>query len=251
MFLAAIPGEVVIFVGYASVAAIAWLAREALDRKVTQLVGDMRGSIIERAKDENRDAARRFLAADDIEVLCWYRSARSGQGGAEAHLKVWATRDPEGQLDRFLVGSANLTATGLDANAGAMAVACGADTESLRSQLLWLTERAWEAKKKLTDLVLGREHMRAAAGSSHAGATEGAAGKGLVYGPQGALLLANAALRVSQQMPAGQAAAGLSVSRFLPPDRDARGEFVASSERLQVGGEHASQGTQRVERQWG
>ena len=109
-------GPLVVCVGSASVAGIAWLAARSRGRPVTLLIGDMKSRNFAKATDRDRSSALEFVSRSDVTVLNWYRTNRSNQGRSEAHLKVWATCDNRGVPQAFLVGSANLTNAGLQEN---------------------------------------------------------------------------------------------------------------------------------------
>ena len=146
-------GPLIICVGSASVAGIAWLAEHARDRPVTLLIGDMKGRNFARATDADRRTARDFVRRGDVLVLNWYRTERSGKGRSEAHLKVWAACDRKGRPKAFLVGSANLTDAGLQENVELMAVADDDEHAYLRSTLRGLIDEAWNAEERLLELV--------------------------------------------------------------------------------------------------
>ena len=140
-------------VGSASVAGIVWLAQRSENRPVTLLVGDMKGRNFAKASDADRRAALRFVQRSDVEVLNWYRTDRSSQGRSEAHLKVWAAGDDTGELQAFLVGSANLTIAGLHENVELMALTDGSDLDYLHNSLTRLQAEAWDAKERLQGLI--------------------------------------------------------------------------------------------------
>lgn len=153
-FLDAHPtGPLLVCVGSASVAGIAWLAARSRDRPVTLLVGDMQGRNFAHATDADRRAARDFVNRSDVTVLNWYRTNRSSQGRSEAHLKVWAACDSQGAPQAFLVGSANLTIAGLQENVELMALADDSEHSYLRSTLQQLQAKSWDTRERLENRI--------------------------------------------------------------------------------------------------
>jgi len=145
--------ELTVAVGYASVAGIAWLAKRTQDRPVTLLIGDVRQKHFEEATDRDRSDALDFIQRGDTEILNWYRTERNPLGKAEAHLKVWAIASPGQRPSAYLIGSANLTKTGLHKNVEVMAIADHSDHGYLLNTLNALTAHAWDAKSKLRDYL--------------------------------------------------------------------------------------------------
>ena len=150
------PGPLLVLVGSASVKGIAWLAGVARDRPVTLFVGDLKASAnFAHASDQDRRVASAFVSRGDVTVRNWYRTGRAAAGRAEAHLKVWAVCDGDGVPSAFLVGSANLTGTGLSDNVEVMAVADPSDHGYLRASVSALLSDAWDAKPRLVELTSG------------------------------------------------------------------------------------------------
>lgn len=153
-FLDAHPtGPLLVCVGSASVAGIAWLAARSRGRAVTLLIGDMKSRNFAKATDRDRSSALEFVNRSDVTVLNWYRTNRSNQGRSEAHLKVWATCDNRGVPQAFLVGSANLTIAGLQENVELMALADSSEHPYLRSTLQQLQAKSWDNKERLEEWI--------------------------------------------------------------------------------------------------
>ena len=153
-FLAAHPtGPLVVCVGSASVAGIAWLAHRSRGRRVTLFIGDMKSRNFALATGRDRAAALAFVSRTDVDVRNWYRTQRSSQGRSEAHLKVWAACDDTGAPQAFLVGSANLTIAGLHENIELMALADASEHAYLRSTLQHLLDKSWDAKERLEEWI--------------------------------------------------------------------------------------------------
>lgn len=153
-FLEAHPsGPLVVCVGSASVAGIAWLAKRSRGRPVTLLIGDMKSRNFAHATDADRRAALDFVQRANVTVLNWYRTGRSNQGRSEAHLKVWAACNNAGTPQAFLVGSANLTIAGLHENVELMALADASEHAYLRSTVQQLRDKSWDRKERLQELI--------------------------------------------------------------------------------------------------
>lgn len=164
-FLEAHPsGPLLVCVGSASVAGVAWLAKRSRGRPVTLLIGDMKSRNFAKATDADRRAAHDFVQRNDVTVLNWYRTDRSSQGRSEAHLKVWAACNNAGTPQAFLVGSANLTSAGLDQNVELMALADASEHAYLRSTVQQLRDKSWNRKERLQELI---EHGDSAEGRRH------------------------------------------------------------------------------------
>jgi hypothetical protein len=146
-------GPLVVCVGSASVAGIAWLAERSSHRPVTLLIGDMKSRNFAKATDTDRSAALRFVQRSDVTVLNWYRTDRSKEGRSEAHLKVWAVCDAGGTPQSFLVGSANLTIAGLHENVELMALTDDSEHAYLRSTLQQLQDKSWDTRERLETLI--------------------------------------------------------------------------------------------------
>lgn len=153
-FLDAHPsGPLMVCVGSASVAGVAWLAKRSHGRPVTLLIGDMKSRNFAKSTDVDRRAALDFAQRDNVTVLNWYRTDRSSQGRAEAHLKVWAACDDTGTPQALLVGSANLTTAGLHQNVEVMALADTSEHAYLHSTLRQLQDKSWDAKERLQERI--------------------------------------------------------------------------------------------------
>ncbi len=143
-FLRAHPtGPLLVCVGSASVAGLAWLAKQAPDRRVTLLIGDLQSRNFRHADDAERKSALRFVQRSDVEVLNWYQTDKNANGRSEAHLKVWAVLDESEKFVAFLVGSANLTNAGLKENVEVVAVADATEHDYLSRTLKGLRKRSW------------------------------------------------------------------------------------------------------------
>ena len=164
-FLRAYPrGELFVAVGYASVAAIAWLAERAGDRPVILFIGNVRRNHFKEMSSKDRDAAIRFLRRGDVQVLTWYRKARDSRPARDAHLKVWAVtsessrrRGHAGAFEAMLVGSGNLTKAGLFLNEEAFAHAIGEDLRRIGAQLERLRSHQWKRKDKILEYITPEE----------------------------------------------------------------------------------------------
>ena len=105
--------DLVVCTGYTSVNGLAWLARQVnKHQQVTLVIGDMTANRFTKATEADRAAASAFLRGRNVTVHNWYRTRPVKK---TAHGKtVVAQRD--GRTLAVLVGSANLTETGLSNN---------------------------------------------------------------------------------------------------------------------------------------
>ena len=105
--------RLVVCTGYVSVKGLAWLASQVpVNRSITIVIGDMRPNNLARATEEDRRAAAQFLRRGNVEVHTWFRTKpvkRMAHGKAVAAIN-------NGRVVSALVGSANLTETGLSDN---------------------------------------------------------------------------------------------------------------------------------------
>ncbi|MCY3966991.1 MAG: phospholipase D family protein [bacterium] len=148
-FLADYPaGHLHVVTGYTSMAGLAWLARRAVKRPVTVVIGDLRTGM---DNFDARDAAKvvQFVSRSDVQILNWYRTDKNTRGAAIAHSKVFAVEGPESRPIAVLAGSANLTVTGLNANVETMVEAVQHDKEAAFRQVLWLERQAWDATGRI------------------------------------------------------------------------------------------------------
>lgn len=105
--------DLVVCTGNTSVKGLAWLARHVDPRQsVTLVIGDMTANTFAKATDADRATASAFLRGPNVKVHNWYRTKPVKK---IAHGKaVVAQRG--GKTVAVLVGSANLTETGLSNN---------------------------------------------------------------------------------------------------------------------------------------
>ena len=138
-FLAAHPDTpLTVCVGSASVTGVAWLAERTRDRPVKLLIGDLKSRNFRKSTDQNRRAALKFVRRDDVSILAWRRPKRSSKRSSDAHFKMWFAAGVGKDPHAFLVGSANLTKTGLYNNIEVMAMADPAEYDYLIGCLRWL-----------------------------------------------------------------------------------------------------------------
>ncbi len=105
--------DLVVCTGNTSVRGLAWLAGQVdSSQRVTIVIGDMQGQSFSKASEGDREAAAAFLRRPNVKVHNWYRTKPEKK---IAHGKaVVAFR--ERRAIAALVGSANLTHTGLYTN---------------------------------------------------------------------------------------------------------------------------------------
>lgn len=152
-FLSDYPeGRLLVAVGYASPYGLAWLSERTAGRPVQLLIGDARDRYYTRAYPESISASLAFLARADVEVRNWYRTNKSRQGAAKAHLKAWAV-EHHGWPVAALAGSANLTYAGATANVEAMVEATGLEADAVHTQLTELMAKSWDCAGRLHGLI--------------------------------------------------------------------------------------------------
>ena len=156
--------------GYASAYGLAWLHRRTRRSPVRLLIGDLRTGF-DRWTDDDREAALAFLSREDVSV----RGCHAGEG--MLHSKVWIALDPDGSQrpSGVLVGSANLTKSGLHKNDETVARAVPEEHQRIHDELVQSMRRSWDAKDELTvrlgrhatdiDEPLRRERRRAGGGT--------------------------------------------------------------------------------------
>ena len=143
-------GELLIAVGYATPAGMAWLARRTQGRRVSLLIGDTRSQWWKRGSRSDRARCLEFIRRPDVEIRNWYRTKQSRSGESAAHLKVWTVHRNWSPVSA-LVGSGNLTHNGLDANVEVMAEAHGSDMHGAWDTVLHLWNEAWPCADKLVE----------------------------------------------------------------------------------------------------
>ena len=164
-------GDLLVAVGYATPAGVAWLARRTRERRVSLLVGDARQQWWSKASSSDRAECLAFLRRPDVEVRNWYRTKRSRHGEASAHLKVWAVHD-DWVPASALVGSGNLTRKGLQGNVEVMVEAHGADMRQAWDTARGVWGDAWKCDERLIGYLNGPEHRRGATPSTTVGPSQ-------------------------------------------------------------------------------
>lgn len=142
-------GDLLIAVGYATAAGMAWLAQRTAGRRVSLLIGDTRSQYWKNVSGPDRATCLEFMRRPDVEIRNWYRTKRSRSGESDAHLKVWAMHDNWSPISA-LVGSGNLTRKGLDNNIEVMVEAHGSDMRQAWDTARDLWGKAWPCADRLT-----------------------------------------------------------------------------------------------------
>ncbi len=156
-FLADNPsGSLLVAVGYATPAGLAWLHKRTAGRSVSVLIGDARSTYWKNRTAADCDAARQFLSRSNVEVHNWYRTRRSNEGVSEAHLKAWLVYSRNSVL-AALVGSANLTNNGLHNNTEIMAEPVIKDLRNVWATAHELWGKSWDAKERLLGYLKDNE----------------------------------------------------------------------------------------------
>ncbi len=148
-FLEANPlGSLLVAVGYATPAGLAWLHQRTESRAVSVLIGDAHRVYWRNVTVSDRVAARQFLLRSNVEVHNWYRTSRSKEGASEAHLKIWLVYN-RNRVSAALVGSANLTNKGLHNNTEIMVEPVIKDLRNVWATAHELWRKSWDAKERL------------------------------------------------------------------------------------------------------
>ncbi|WP_419927306.1 RDD family protein [Candidatus Poriferisocius sp.] len=141
-------GRLIVVVGYASPAGLAWLEPRTQGRPVSLLVGNTQKRYWSNFSMEDAETAMRFLSRPDVKVRNWYRSRRAKEGPAMVHMKAWVV-ESDGVPVAALVGSANLTKNGLEANVEIMVEATGDDLIRTWGEVRGLHEKGWDSSDRL------------------------------------------------------------------------------------------------------
>ena len=152
-------GDLLIVVGCASPAGVAWLASCTRNRRVSLLIGDTRPRFWRKASNRDRALCLEFMERSDVEVRDWYRTAKAAAGESSARLKVWAVTEG-GSPVAVLVGSGNLTVQGLDDNTETLVEAQDVDKTGTHNTVRELWNDAGDAKERLTAYLHGERHPK-------------------------------------------------------------------------------------------
>ena len=159
-------GDLLIAVGYATPAGMAWLARRTSGRRVSLLIGDTRSQWWKKVSESDRAICLAFIRRPDVEIRNWYRTKRSHGGESAAHLKVWAIHNNWSPASA-LVGSGNLTRKGLDSNVEVMVEAHGRDMRQAWDTARDLWGKAWPCADRLAGYLVGPNSLDYADPSHH------------------------------------------------------------------------------------
>ena len=151
-------GDLLIAVGYATAAGMAWLAQRTAGRRVSLFIGNARSQYWKNVSEPDRAACLEFMRRPDVEIRNWYKTKRSRSGESAANLKVWAMHDNWSPMSA-LVGSGNLTRKGLDSNVEVMVEAHGSDMRHAWDAARDLWGKAWPCDDRLTEYLGGPEPL--------------------------------------------------------------------------------------------
>ena len=137
-FLSVYPvGHLIVVTGYVSPSGLAWLARHASSRQVSLVVGDVDRSDLRGGGPAARNTASAFLRRNDVRAFTWKYKNPGKSPDVICHAKLWAVTEGA-MLAAALVGSANLTYTGMNLHFEVMAAAAESELSHLADQLAWL-----------------------------------------------------------------------------------------------------------------
>ena len=153
-------GRLYVLMGYVSVWGLAWLQENTVGRQVTLVIGNAQPSWFQNATASDRAKALSLLRRPDVQTLNWYRTNRNRLGKSDLHAKSWIISDPKNKAAvAALVGSANLSKTGLEKNWEMMALVAKNELPRIWTQLDTLlksgsrNKRPWNATARLIDLI--------------------------------------------------------------------------------------------------
>ena len=149
-------GDLLIAVGYATPAGIAWLAQRTEGRRVDLLIGNTSSQYWKNVAEPDRAACLEFIRRTDVEIRNWYRTKKSRSGESDAHLKAWVVHN-NGFPVSALTGSANLTRKGLENNVEVMVEAHGNDLQQTSNTAQELWGKAWQRDDRLIKYLAGSE----------------------------------------------------------------------------------------------
>ena len=146
-------GHIYVASGFASTYGLAWLHRRTRHRAVTVVIG---GSSLDdrswkKCSDAEEKAAREFLDRSDVSVRVW----KGSHPASELHAKLWIIKSHAG-ID-VLLGSANLTKSGLHTNREALGRARDEDLDRHWNDMCSYVEGSRDAKGDIRRLMRQRE----------------------------------------------------------------------------------------------
>ena len=157
--------ELVVCTGNTSVRGLAWLADQVdSSQRVTIVIGDMLGQSFSKASESDRKAAAAFLRRPNVKVHNWYRTKPEKK---IAHGKA-VVAFGEGRAIAALVGSANLTHTGLYTNLEMMVRSDHVELPEIEAYINEAT-RHLPANEKLIGLVAPTQKVPAETAAGNGG----------------------------------------------------------------------------------
>ena len=150
-FLADNPdGRLLVAVGYATPEGVVWLNKHTRGRPVSLLVGNTQARYWKGrpVSAEHAEAAADFIHRKDVKFRNWYRTKKSKDGAAAAHLKAWVV-ESNGAPRAALVTSANLTKAGLFDNVELGTNAVGDDLPRVWAEVRELHQKGWDCADRL------------------------------------------------------------------------------------------------------
>lgn len=160
-FLKTYPeGHLIVVTGYVSASGLAWLAERADGRRVSLVIGDVEKSQIRYSGTPvKRNKAVRFLKRADVRAFTWKHEQPGQSPDIICHAKLWAVT--EGQmLKAALVGSANLTHSGMNLHFEIMVPAADRWLTHLSNQMAWLLQNSVPANAALIKELSGAAKKR-------------------------------------------------------------------------------------------
>ena len=141
-------GHLIVVTGYVSPSGLAWLARNGSGRQVSVVVGDLDRSDLRGGGPAARNSASAFLRRPDVRAFTWKYRKPGKSPDIICHAKLWAVTEGD-MLAAALVGSANLTYTGMNLHFEVMAAAAESAVPHLSDQVAWLLSNSEPANDRI------------------------------------------------------------------------------------------------------
>lgn len=163
-------GHIYVASGFASTYGLAWLHRRTRHRTVTVVIGgsSLDGRYWTLCSDAEEKTAQEFLDRSNVSVRVW----KGSRPASQLHAKLWITKS-HARID-VLLGSANLTKSGLRTNCEAVTRARDEDLDRHWNAMFSYVEDSRDAKDDIRRLMRQREppggktsRYRVARGANH------------------------------------------------------------------------------------
>lgn len=178
-------GPLWVCTGFLSGSGLAFLAEHTPKREVALLTTELSVAFQGQVSAEHAERVDDWLADDRVTVHTWHRRGTDDQPRADMHIKAFVANPHDRKGAAALVGSANLTWTGLAVNAELMTLVAASEVPRVVrhvSQLMGQPSATQKATQK-TDLRKRVQRGRAKTGQSRQPSTGRAAKRGRTVQP--------------------------------------------------------------------